>query len=76
MSVYHNNNPNIIWFDFTNLKDLEEWVSSKTNKPFKLEMFGSSIDYKSTIINDEYFVKKYNAIYDYYDFFKKEDTLI
>jgi hypothetical protein len=39
-------------------------------------MFGSSIDYKSNIINDEYFVKKYNSIYDYYDFFKKEDTLI
>lgn len=76
MSVYHNNNPNIIWFDFTNLKDLEEWVSSKTSKTFKLEMFGSSIDYKSNIINDEYFVEKYNTIYDYYDFFKKEDTLI
>lgn len=76
MSVYHSNNPNIIWFDFTNLKDLEEWVSLKAKKPFKLEMFGSSIDYKSNIINDEYFVKKYNAIYDYYDFFKKENTLI
>jgi len=76
MSVYHSNIPNIIWFDFTNLKDLEEWVSSKTSKPFKLEMFGSSIEYKSNIINDEYFVEKYNSIYDYYDFFKKEDTLI
>ena len=76
MSVYHNNNPNIIWFDFANLKDLEDWVSSKTGKPFKLEIFGSSIDYKSNIINDEYFLKKYNEIYDYYDFFKKEDTLI
>ena len=76
ISIYHNNDPNIIWFDFENLNELEVWVSQKTNTPFKLEVFGSSNDYKSKLIHNDYFVKKYNSIYDYYDLFKKQNTLI
>jgi hypothetical protein len=76
MSVYHNNDPNIIWFDFNNLNELENWVSNKTSSPFKLEVFGSSSNYKSKLLNNDYFVKKYNAIYDYYDLFKTSNTLI
>jgi hypothetical protein len=76
ISVYHNNDPNIIWFDFNNLTELENWVSDKTSSPFKLEVFGSSSNYKSKILNNDYFVKKYNLIYDYYDLFKTSNTLI
>ena len=76
VSVYHNNNPKIIWFEFNQLNKLENWVATKTGIPFKLEVFGSSGNYKSKIINDDFFVKKYSEIYDYFDFFKKQNTLI
>ena len=32
---YHQNNPNIIWFDFNKLNELEEWVSNQLKKDFK-----------------------------------------
>jgi hypothetical protein len=76
LSIYHNNDPNIIWFEFDKLNELEKWVSNKLEKPFKLEVFGSSSDYKSKIIVDDYFKTKYNSIYDYYDIIKKQNTLI
>jgi hypothetical protein len=76
MSVYHNNDPKIIWFDFNKLDEMENWVSQKTLKIFKLEIFGSSKEYKSKINVDYNFIKKYDEIYDYYDIFKKQKTLI
>ena len=76
LSTYHNHNPNIIWFDFDNLTKLEEWVSNKTNKEFKLNIFGSSKEYKSKISVNDYFIEKYNKIYDYYDIVKKQNTLL
>ena len=76
ISVYHNNDPKIIWFEFDELDKLEEWVSKKTEKDFKLEVFGSSKEYKSKIIINDNFIRKYDEIYDYYDNFKKNKTLI
>lgn len=76
ISVYHNHDPKIIWFDFNNLDDMEKWVIEKTGKPFKLEVFGSSQNYKSKIKLDSHFIKKYDKIYDYYDVFKEQKTLI
>ena len=76
MSVYHNNDPKIIWFDFNKLDEMENWVSQKTQKIFKLEIFGSSKEYESKINVDYNFIKKYDEIYDYYDIFKKQKTLI
>jgi hypothetical protein len=76
LSTYHNHNPNIIWFDFDDLTKLEDWVSVKTSKEFKLSLFGSSKEYESKIKVDEYFIEKYNKIYDYYDIVKKQNTLL
>ena len=76
LSTYHNHNPNIIWFDFDDLTKLEDWVSVKTSKEFKLNLFGSSKEYQSKINVDEYFIEKYNKIYDYYDIVKKQNTLL
>jgi hypothetical protein len=76
LSTYHNHNPTIKWFEFDNLSELENWVAIKLNKPFKLENFGSSINYKSKLIMDDAFIKKYNDIYDYYDLPKSTKTII
>ena len=76
LSTYHNNDPNIIWFDFNKLYELENWVSKKLDKPFTLENFGTSNEFKSKIIVDDNFINKYNNIYDYYDIVKKQNTLI
>jgi hypothetical protein len=76
LSTYHNHNPNIIWFDFDDLTKLEEWVSIKTEKEFKLSSFGSSKEYKSKVTVNDYFIEKYNKIYDYYDIVKKQITLL
>ena len=76
LSIYHNNDPKIKWFDFNNLSELEEWVSKKTGKQFKLETFGSSKNFESNLSVNQEFIKKYNEIYDFYDVVKKQNTLI
>jgi hypothetical protein len=76
LCTYHNNDSSIKWFDFDNLSELENWVSAKLNKSFKLENFGSSYNYKSKLIVDDEFIQKYNNIYDYYDLPKSTKTLI
>ena len=40
-SWFHNNDPNIIWFDIDNLSELENWVSKKLNTVFKMEKINS-----------------------------------
>ena len=57
-------------------KAAKSTVSKKTEKDFKLEVFGSSKEYKSKIIINDNFIRKYDEIYDYYDNFKKNKTLI
>jgi hypothetical protein len=76
LSTYHNNDSNIIWFDFNELSELENWVSHKLDKSFILENFGTSNDFKSRILLDDSFIKKYDNIYDYYDIVKKQNTVI
>jgi hypothetical protein len=55
---------------------MEKWVSEKIQKDFKLEIFGSSKEYKSKIIITDTFIKKYDKIYNYYDNFKNNKSLI
>jgi len=76
ISVYHNNDPKIIWFEFNKLTEMEKWVSEKIQKDFKLEIFGSSKEYKSKIIITDTFIEKYDEIYNYYDNFKNNKSLI
>lgn len=73
---YHRNNPNIIWFDFNKLDDLEEWVSNKLNREFKLVKVNSSIDIKCNLVNSEEFKEKFNQLYKKYEVFKKSKSLI
>jgi hypothetical protein len=58
------------------LNELEEWVSKKLEFDFKLEKTNSSQHFECTIINDEYFRKKYDSIYKNYDSPKNIKSLI
>jgi len=75
-SFWHNNDPNVIWFDIKNLKPMEEWVSNITKKPFQLKKVNSSKHMETNLKLDSEFIKKYNNIYDYYDLPKSVKTLI
>lgn len=76
VSYWHNNNPKIKWFDFEKFEELEEWVSNKTNTPFKMERANGSQEFECNLKLDEKFIKKYNDIYGYYDNQKNINTLI
>ncbi len=76
ISFWTNHNPNIIWFEFDKLQDLDKWVSDKTKKPFKIQYVNSSKNIKTNLPLDDNFVVKYNSIYDYYDLHKTTKTLI
>jgi hypothetical protein len=75
-SHWHNNDPNIIWFEFDKMYELEEWVSNKLNKPFKLEKSNGSQHFDCNLKLDNNFIKLYDSIYDYYDLLKSSKTLI
>jgi hypothetical protein len=76
MSCWHNHNPKVKWFDFNKLNELEEWVSVKIGKPFKLEKSNSSKHFDCNLVLNEEFIERYNGIYDYYDLPKSKKTLI
>ena len=76
VSYWHNNNPKIKWFEFGKFEELENWVSNKTDKPFKIERANGSEDFECNLKLDEKFIKKYNNIYDYYNNQKNIKTLI
>lgn len=76
LSYYHNNDPNIIWFNYENLNDFENWVSQTLNRPFKLEKSNSSKHYGTNVTYNEEFIEKYNQIYDYFDLPKNTKSMI
>lgn len=76
ISAWTHNNSNIKWFDFNDLSKLEEWVSNKIDKPFKMHHVNSSKHIECDITLNEDFIEKYNTIYDYYDIQKSKKTLI
>ena len=76
LSYYHNNDPNIIWFEYDNLNEFELWVSDTLNKPFKLEKSNSSRRYHTELESSSNFIEKYNEIYDYFDLPKTQKSLI
>jgi hypothetical protein len=75
-SLWHGNNKNIIWFDFDKLNEMEEWISLKLERPFKLENFNTSKHIESNIKLDNYFKNRYNSIYDIHDIRKSKQTLV
>jgi hypothetical protein len=75
-SYWHSHNPNIIWFDFDKLYELEEWVSNKLGKEFKLLDINSSKKIESNLILDDEFRELYDTIYYKYDETKSKKTLI
>jgi len=75
-TYWHNNDPNIIWFDIKNLKEMEMWISNITQKQFQLKQVNSSKHMETNLKLDSDFIKKYNSIYDYYDLPKSAKTLI
>ena len=75
-SFWHANDKNIIWFDFDKLNEMEDWISSKLQQPFKLENFNSSKHIETEIKLDNYFKARYNVTYDIHDIRKLNKTLI
>jgi hypothetical protein len=75
-SSWHNHDPKIKWFDFNKLNELEDWVSVKIGKPFKLEKSNSSVHFECNLKLNNSFKKKYESIYDYYDLPKQQKTII
>lgn len=75
-SYYHHHDKSIIWFDFKELNKMEKWVSDKLSIDFKLEKINSSQHFECSIINDDYFKKKYDSIYNNYDNPKITKSLI
>lgn len=75
-SFWHANDDRIIWFDFDKLNEMEEWISTKLERPFKLENFNSSQHIETEIKFDNYFKSRYNVIYDVHDIRKSNKTLI
>ncbi len=75
-SHYHHHDKSIIWFDINELNKLEKWVSETLGIHFKLEKTNSSQHFECSIVNDEYFRKKYDSIYKNYDLPKINKTLI
>lgn len=75
-SVWHNNDKRIIWFDFNELDKLEDWVSNRINKTFKLEQSNSSKSIKTNIHPTDTFIKIYDSIYDRFDLQKTNKTFI
>ncbi len=75
-SIWHGNDKNIIWFDFDKLNEMEDWVSAKLERPFKLENYNTSRHVESNVKLDSYFKSKYNLIYDIHDIRKSNKTLV
>ena len=74
---YHRNNPNVIWFDYNRLNELEDWVSEKLNREFKLVKINSSVDTKCNLVDSEEFRNKFNQLYTQkYETFKKSKSII
>ena len=76
ISWWHNHSSKVIWFDFNKLNELEEWVSDKIQKTFKLEKSNSSKHFETNLILNDDFISKYDSIYSQYDLPKKQKTLI
>jgi hypothetical protein len=76
LSYFHNNDPNIIWFNYDNLNEFELWVSNTLNRPFKLEKSNSSKNYNTELEISPNFIENYNKIYDYFDLPKTQKSLI
>lgn len=75
-SWFHNNDPNIIWFDIDKIYELENWVSNITNTEFKLEKINESSKIDCNLVLNEKFKEKYNSIFSEYDTFKKNKSII
>lgn len=75
-SHWHNHDKDIIWFDIKDLESMENWVSGKIGKPFKLKQVNSSQHIECGLKLDENFKKRYNQVYDFYDLPKEKLTLI
>jgi hypothetical protein len=76
ISHWHNNDTTIQWFEFGKFNELEEWVSDKIGKPFKMEKSNGSQYFDCNLKMNDEFITLYNSIYDKYDIIKSNKTLI
>lgn len=76
INYYHNDNPNIKWFDLENLVEIEEWVKNITRKDFKLLNLNSSKDVEINIRNNKDFKERYDMVYGVFESKKNHKTII
>jgi hypothetical protein len=55
---------------------LDKWVSNIIGRPFEIQKVNSSKHIECNIVMDDFFIEKYNGIFDYYDLPKFKKTLI
>ena len=70
------NDDKIIWFDISNLDELENWVSKKLDRDFKMEKINSSKHFNSVIEIDDDFKQKYDNLYKEFEQRKINKTLV
>lgn len=75
-SYWHNHDKDIIWFDIDKLDLMENWVSNKIGKEFKLKHLNSTQNIECSIQLDQNFKDRYDTIYNHYDIPKISFTLI
>jgi hypothetical protein len=56
--------------------ELEDWVSNKLNKQFKLEKSNGSQHFECNIEMNQEFMETYDNIYNFYDYPKQTKTLL
>ena len=76
LSHWHHHNKNIIWFNIDELQKLEEWVSNITNTKFNLKHVNSSSFIEPILKLDNQFIKRYDSIYEYYEFPQNNNSLL
>jgi hypothetical protein len=75
-SFWHNNDFRINWFNFDDIYSLEDWVSNKIGKSFKLEKINSSNHTATYLELNEEFIMGYNKMYDTFDLVKTKNSII
>jgi hypothetical protein len=75
-SYWHMYDEDILWFDFQNLSEMENWVSEKLNKKFVMKKLNSSKHIECNLKLDNKFIELYDSVYNFYESPKKNLTLI
>ena len=75
-SYYHQHDNRVLWFDFNQLNLMEEWVSEKLNRNFKLVKSNSSEGIECNLKLTDNFIEKYDSIYGRFETMKNTKSIL